>query len=448
MPDNPSDIKMVIALVFEMTFLILMKFCFVSIKNSYIPSYILICFASRDFQEKSSSMTSNISKPSDQTITRVPLLDLKRQYLTIKSEIAAGLNDVNESGMFILGPEVRKLEERIAEYSKTGYGIGCASGSDALLLALRALGIKSGDEVIVPSFTFFATVSCVTRLGATPVFADIDPVSFNLDPIEVEKKITDRTKAIIPVHLFGQMADMDAIQAMTVKHSSPARQRIAIVEDSAQAIGAELHGIRTGQWGTMACLSFYPTKNLGGAGDGGMVLTNDPEIAHQVQLLRGHGMEPRYYHKVVGVNSRLDSYQAAVLNVKLPHLDTWTQMRQKNAALYKTLFQNAGLDSMVTIPAECPDRRHVWNQYVIRIHHGKRNELRGYLTEHNVGTDIYYPLGLHQQECFQYLGYKPEDLPETLKASQEVLALPIFPELRPEEQDFVVESIKNFLSKI
>ncbi len=307
-----------------------------------------------------------------------------------------------------------------------------------------ALNVGKGDEVIVPSFTFFATASCVPRVGATPIFADIDPVSFNLDPQKVAEKITEKTKAIIVVHLFGQAADMTAFQALVNDVEAKTGRKIYVIEDSCQAIGAELDGVSVGNWGDASCLSFYPTKNLGGAGDGGMVVCNDQTVADRVRLLRGHGMAPRYYHKEIGINSRLDSYQAAILNVKLPYLDQWTEMREQNAARYEKLFAEAGLSDVVVTPKTTENRRHVWNQYVIRVLGGKRDELRAYLAEFKIGTDIYYPLGLHQQECFAYLGYKPEDLPETLKAANEVLALPIYPELTAEEQIFLVEKVKTF----
>lgn len=383
-------------------------------------------------------------KSVDHTEQPVPMLDLSRQYRSLQKELDRSVTAVNESGQFVLGPEVRRLEEQMATYCKTAYGVGCASGSDALLLALMARGVGPGDEVIVPSFTFFATAGCVPRLGATPVFVDIDPVTFNLDPVDVEAKISSRTKAIIPVHLFGQMADMPALIALTKESNAPQRKEIMLIEDAAQAIGAELNSVRTGNWGEITCLSFYPTKNLGGAGDGGMIVTNDPNLEKEIRLLRGHGMEPRYYHKVVGINSRLDSYQAAVLNVKLPHLDDWTQKRQTNAANYHRLFNEAGLAETVGIPQELPNMRHVWNQYVVRIPQGRRDSLRTYLTERKIGTDIYYPMGLHQQECFRCLGYAPEDLPETFRAGNEVLALPLYPELRPDEQVTVVNAIRSF----
>jgi len=371
-------------------------------------------------------------------IQQVPLLDLKRQYEQIRDEMNNALKRVNDSGQFVLGPEVTALENNLAAYSQVKHAVGCASGSDALLLALMALDIQPGDDVIVPSFTFFATVSAVTRLGANPVFADIDPVSYNISPDHVRHLINDRTRAIIPVHLFGQMVEMKEL------HEIIYGKEIALVEDSAQAVGAELDGRRTGGWGDMCALSFYPTKNLGGAGDGGMVLTNNPDFAKKLKLLRGHGMEPRYYHKIVGINSRLDSYQAAVLNVKLPYLDQWTTMRAQNAERYAGLFADAKIDEFIEIPKKLPHRRHVWNQYMVRVKNNMRDTLRASLTDSKIGTDIYYPLGLHEQECFEYLGYRPKDLPETYKASREILALPIFPELTGQEQEHVVQNIKTF----
>lgn len=380
-------------------------------------------------------------------ITAVPMLDLKRQFRVIGEQMNDILRCVNESGQFVLGPEVKKLEESVAKYSKTNFAVGCASGSDALLLALMAAKVGKDDEVIVPSFTFFATASCVPRVGATPVFADIDPVSYNLDPKKVAEKITEKTRAIIVVHLFGQAADMYAFKEIVEEAEKKYGKKIYIIEDSCQAIGAELDGVSVGNWGDASCLSFYPTKNLGGAGDGGMIVCNDSTVADRVRLLRGHGMAPRYYHKEIGINSRLDSYQAAILNIKLPYLDQWTEDRTKNAKRYEELFVKEGLAQVVVTPKTTTNRRHVWNQYVIRVLNGKRDELRAYLADQKIGTDIYYPLGLHQQECFAYLGYSPEDLPETLKAANEVLALPIYPELTAEEQEYLVEKVKEFFNK-
>jgi len=371
----------------------------------------------------------------------VPLLDLRRQHAPLAAEIAAALERVCESGWFVLGPDVKQLEKNLAEYCQAEHAVGCASGSDALLLALMACEVGPGDEVILPSFTFFATASAVTRLGARPVFADIEPASFNLDPAAVESLVTPATKAILPVHLFGQCAEMDAI--CRIARTADA----VVVEDVAQALGAELDGRRAGSLGEVGCFSFYPTKNLGGAGDGGMLTTTSPELADRLELLRGHGMRPRYYHEVVGVNSRLDSFQAAVLNVKMPHLDRWTAMRGANADRYAELFAEAGLDGVLGLPCSGPRRRHVWNQYVIRVPDGRRDALRKFLAEVKIGSEIYYPLGLHQQVCFRGLGYRPGDLPETDRAAAEVLALPIFPELTAGEQKTVVDRIAAFFRK-
>lgn len=371
----------------------------------------------------------------------VPLLDLHRQYEPLKEEIAAALARVCESGAFILGPDVKLLEQNVAAYSQAKHAVACASGSDALLLALMAFDIQAGDEVILPSFTFFATASAVTRLGAKPVFADIDPVTFNIDPAHVAKLVSPATKAILPVHLFGQAVDMDAILRIGQKAGVP------VIEDAAQAIGAEFDGRRAGAMGDIGCFSFYPTKNLGAAGDGGMLTAQRDDLAARLRLLRLHGMEPRYYHKVVGINSRLDSFQAVILNIKLAHLDRWTAMRQANAQRYTELFAEAGLDRILTLPTAVPRRRHVWNQYVVRIPDGKRDELRKFLSEAKIGNEVYYPMGLHVQECFRYLGYQDADLPETARAAQEVVALPIFPELTADEQERVVNRINEFFGK-
>lgn len=371
----------------------------------------------------------------------VPLLDLHRQYVPLKEEIAAALGRVCDSGAFILGPDVKLLEQNVAAYSQTKHAVACASGSDALLLALMALDIEPGDEVILPSFTFFATASAVTRLGARPVFADIDPVTFNVDPAAVARLANSATKAILPVHLFGQAAEMDALLRIAQTAGVP------VVEDVAQAIGAEFDGRRAGSMGDIGCFSFYPTKNLGGAGDGGMLTAQRDDLTSRLRLLRTHGMEPRYYHKVVGINSRLDSFQAVILNIKLAHLDRWTAMRQANAQRYAELFIEAGLDRVLTLPACAPRRRHVWNQYVVRVPDGKRDQLRQFLAEVKIGSEVYYPMGLHVQECFRYLGYADEDLPETSRAAREVLALPIFPELTAEEQRRVVDRIAVYFGK-
>jgi dTDP-4-amino-4,6-dideoxygalactose transaminase len=374
----------------------------------------------------------------DQASRGVPLLDLNRQHAPLKEQIAVALGRVWDTGAFVLGPEVKQLEANVAQYCRVRHAIGCASGSDALLLALMALDVGPGDEVILPSFTFFATASAVTRLGARPVFADIDPGTFNMAPDAVERLLRPATKAILPVHLFGQCAAMDALGTLAESVGA------AVIEDSAQAIGAEFDGRRAGSIGQIGCFSFYPTKNLGGAGDGGMLTTNSDELAQKLRLSRVHGMEPRYYHKMVGINSRLDSFQAAVLNVKFPHLDDWTAKRQANAQRYGELFAAAGLDRILGLPEHAPRGRHVWNQYVVRVPGGQRDRLRASLTEAKIGTEIYYPLGLHAQECFRDLGYAPGDLPETDRAVDEVIALPIFPELTAEEQQFVVERAAAF----
>jgi dTDP-4-amino-4,6-dideoxygalactose transaminase len=368
----------------------------------------------------------------------VPLLDLARQNGPLRQELWAALERVCDSGRFILGPDCEELEQRLATYCHAAEGIACASGSDALLLALMSLEIGPGDEVLLPSFTFFATASAVTRLGARPVFVDIDPATYNMCPTHLERLITPAAKAVIPVHLFGQCADMQAIGQIAQGHG------LAVVEDAAQAIGAEFQGHRAGSLGHIGCISFYPTKNLGGFGDGGMLTTNRPELAASLRLLRAHGMQPRYYHRVIGINSRLDTLQAAVLNVKIPHLDQWSAQRDANALRYRELFTAAGLDQILTLPTAAEGQRHVWNQYVVRVPDGRRDALRKHLTDCRIGTEIYYPLALHQQECFRELGYLPGSLPESERAAVETLALPIFPELTAIEQQTVVRSIGQF----
>jgi len=385
-------------------------------------------------------MTANNQSVSNNS-PGVPILDLGRHEVALREQIVAELARVCQSGRFVLGPDVTELEKGIAKYCGVEHAVGCASGSDALLLALMALGVGPADEVIVPSFTFFATASAVTRLGAKPVFADIRPDTFNLDPADVDRKLSPATRAILPVHLFGQCAEMTALQSIADEWDLP------IIEDAAQAIGAEFEGRRTGSMGQIGCFSFYPTKNLGGAGDGGMLTTRSADLADRLRLLRGHGMEPRYYHSVIGINSRLDSFQAAVLNCKLPHLDQWTCERQMIANRYAECFLAEGLDQKVILPQAARGNRHVWNQYVVRVPDGRRDALRGYLTETRIGSEIYYPLGLHEQECFRYLDYAPTDLPQTYRASREVLALPIFPGLTVAEQERVVARIGEFLNR-
>jgi len=368
---------------------------------------------------------------------KVPLLDLKEQNDLLRPEIEAALGRVLDTNGFILGSEVAALEKELADYCGTKHAIGCASGTDALLLALMAFDIKDGDEVITTPYSFFATVSSITRLGAKPVFVDIDPKTYNLDVSQIEAKITERTKAIQPVHLYGQCADMTELRKIAEKYNVP------LVEDAAQAIGAEENGIRAGAMSEIGCFSFYPSKNLGGMGDGGFMTTNDDELAHKLNALRVHGSFERYYHKWVGLNSRLDGFQGAVLRVKLPHLDSWSDARKANADHYRKLFTDTGLTENVTLPFERENVRHIYNQFVIRVPE-KRDELKQFLAENEIGTDIYYPVSLHLQECFDYLGLKSGDFPESEKASRETLALPIFPELKKEQQEFVVEKIAAF----
>lgn len=368
----------------------------------------------------------------------VPLLDVGRGYPALRDQIAAAIERVCQSGRFVFGPDCEQLEQSLAAYCQVPHAVGCASGSDALLLALIASGVGPGDEVLMPSYTFFATASAAWRLAARPVFVDIEPASFNLDASLIEALITPKTRAIIPVHLFGQCADMTATNEIARRHG------LHVIEDAAQAIGAELAGRRAGSFGQIGCFSFYPTKNLGGFGDGGMLTTADAELADRLRRLRAHGMHPRYYHDVVGVNSRLDTLQAAVLNVKLPYLDAWTAGRQANAQRYGELFAARSLDRVLALPAAASDRRHVWNQYVVRVPDGRRDALRAHLTERRIGTEIYYPVPLHLQRCFSDLGYGPGSLPESERAADETLALPIFPELTRDEQRTVVDAIAAF----
>ncbi len=366
---------------------------------------------------------------------KVPLLDLVAQHQTIRDEVMAAVERVFDTQQFIMGAGVADFERDAAAYCQTKHAIGCASGSDALLLALMALNVGAGDDVITTSFTFFATASAITRLGAHPVFVDITPEDFNLNVELLERAITSRTKAIMPVHLFGQCARMDVILEVARKHNLP------VVEDAAQAIGSEFQGRRAGTMGDIGCFSFFPSKNLGGAGDGGLMTTNNDELAAKLSILRVHGMEPKYYHQVVGINSRLDALQAAVLRVKLKHLDSWTEGRQANAARYAELFQAAGIEE-ITLPKIHEDCRHIFNQYTIRC--SRRDELKAHLQQAGIGTEVYYPVPLHQQQCFQFLGYGAGDLPETERAALECLSLPIYPELAAEQQQYVVEQIAEF----
>lgn len=386
----------------------------------------------------------------------VPLLDLKAQYAAIRDEIRVAIDRVADAQMFILGPEVEALEREIAAYSGCAYGIGVSSGTDALLVALMAIDIQPGDEVITTPYTFFATAGSIARLGAVPVFVDIDPLTFNIDPTTIEARITPRTRVIMPVHLYGQMADMDPIMEIAQRHN------LIVIEDAAQAIGSEYKGRRAGSIGHMGCFSFFPSKNLGGFGDGGMVTTNDAALAERVRLLRGHGAQPKYYHKLIGGNFRLDALQAAVLRVKLKYLDDWTAGRQRNAAIYRRLFSEAGLVTdppdcltdgcrarstgacalplgKVVLPVEAPERRHIYNQFVIRV--AQREKVMATLKARKIGHEIYYPVPLHLQECFAYLGHRPGDLPVSECAAAETLALPIYPELTDEMLEAVVDAV-------
>ncbi len=381
-----------------------------------------------------SSSGTNGKSPSQP----VPLLDVKRQYEPLREKMLAAITRVCDSGRYILGPDCDELEHSIAQFTGARHAIACASGSDALLLALMALDVGRGDEVICPSYTFFATASAVWRLGAKPVFVDIEPGTFNIDPAKIEPLIWQRTKAIIPVHLFGQCAAMDEIGSVAAKHNLP------IIEDACQSIGASYAGRGAGTLGDIGCFSFYPTKNLGGMGDGGVLTTDRDDLAAKLRLLRVHGMEPRYYHQVVGINSRLDSIQAAVLNVKMPYLDSWTRQRQNNAQRYHDLFAEYGLNKILTLPQTIRAASHVWNQYVIRVPDGKRDALRKHLAARQIGSEIYYPVPLHEQQCFAALGYKLGSLPETERAARETIALPIFPELAGPEQQTVVSAIAEF----
>jgi dTDP-4-amino-4,6-dideoxygalactose transaminase len=383
---------------------------------------------------------------------QVPLLDLRAQYAPLKAEIESALREVCDSQQFVLGPRVKELEARVAEYSSAQFGIGVSSGTDALLLALMALDIGPGDEVITTPYTFFATAGTVARLGARPLFCDIDDDTFNLNPgavaalIEtqcerrgaelVNRNTGGRIKAIIPVHLYGQMADMDALMGVARAHG------LRVIEDAAQAIGSALaDGRRAGSIGDIGCLSFFPTKNLGAFGDAGMCVTNDSALAAKMRILRVHGGEPKYYHSVIGGNFRLDEIQAAVLVVKLRHLDAWTAARQRNAAHYSRLLETAQLGLRVRVPS-VGRGRHIFNQYVIRAE--RRDELRAHLSKHGVGTEIYYPVSLHEQVCFAYLGYRPHDLPSSHRAAAESLALPVYPELTEGQREYVVAQIAGF----
>lgn len=373
--------------------------------------------------------------------TGVPLCDLHSQYQELQPQIQEAVLRVLASGQVILGPEVSALEDEVAQYCGATHGVGCGSGTDALLLALVGAGVGPGDEVILPPFTFFATAGAVCRAGARPVFVDIDPVSYNIDPQRIEPAITSRTRVVLPVHLFGQTAEMEPIHRVAQKHG------LTVIEDAAQSLGSEYRGVRSGSLGGAACLSFYPTKNLGAYGDAGMVVTSDPEWAKKMARLRVHGMEPRYYHRELGWNARLDAIHAAVLRVKLPHLEQWLGMRQSAAQRYDALIGEHHLDGVMQRPTVLPLRRHTFNQYVVRVEAELRDGLVRHLKAERIGCEIYYPVPLHVQECLAHLGYREGDFPNAEAACRTVVALPIFPEITEQQQCRVVQTCAAFLRK-
>ena len=367
------------------------------------------------------------------TMTPVPLLDLKAQYADIRTEVDDAVRRVMESARFIGGPEVAGLEQEVARYSQCAHAVGCASGTDALLLALWALGAGPGDEVVTSAYSFFASAGTISNNGATPVFVDIDPRTYNMDPHKLEEKITPRTKAVVAVSLFGQCCDMAAMKAVCDRHD------LWLIEDAAQSIGSEWEGKRSGSMSDYGCFSFFPSKNLGGAGDGGMIVAQDAELADRVRLLREHGSRPKYHHGIVGTNSRLDALQAAILRVKLGHLDRWSEQRAHNAALYDRLFEG----SRVGRPWHDPRTRHIYNQYVIRV--SDRDGLKASLGERGIGCEVYYPVPLHLQKCFADLGYREGDMPHSEQAANETLALPIYPELTEEQIRTVAAAGREFV---
>jgi dTDP-4-amino-4,6-dideoxygalactose transaminase len=363
---------------------------------------------------------------------QVPLLDLKAQYATIKDEILAAVSEVLESQQCIGGPKVSELEEKIAAISDCKFAVGVSSGTDAILNSLMSLDIGAGDEVITTPFTFFATAGSIARTGAKPVFADIDPKTYNINPVQIEAVITDETRAIMPVHLFGQTADMDPIMEIANKYN------LAVIEDAAQSITSTYKGKKAGSMGTVGCFSFFPSKNLGGIGDGGMIVTNDEELYNRLIIMRNHGSKPKYYHSYIGGNFRLDPIQAAALLVKLPHLEEWSEARRRNAAYYDKKFEG----TVVQTPFISPDCVTIYNQYCVRV--PRRDEVMAHLKKNNIGCEIYYPVPMHLQECFKYLGYKQGDFPESEKTAREIMALPAYPELTDEMKDYVAETILAF----
>ncbi len=372
-------------------------------------------------------------------VNKVPLLNIPATFPQIWNDVEQEMSDVVRSGYFILGPKVAELEKQVAAYCQVPYAVGVSSGTDALLLALMAADIGPGDEVITSTYTFFATAGSIIRTGAKPVFVDIDPVTFNMDIEQTKAAITPKTKAIMPVHLYGQCVDMTPLQDLAKQHN------LSIIEDACQAIGSEFKGQRAGGLGDFGCFSFFPTKNLGGFGDAGMVTTRSMELYEKMKVLRVHGMEPKYYHKMVGGNFRIDALQSAVILAKLPHLEGWVDDRRTNAQRYHELFQKAGLAGQLTLPKEI-FQRHVYNQYIVRVNDGKRDALREYLNGQNVACEIYYPVPLHLQECFKDLGHQQGDFPEAEKAAAETLALPVANEVTAEQQEYAVEKAKSFFS--
>lgn len=368
----------------------------------------------------------------------VPMLDVNRQNAPLLEEIDAALAEVTRTGAFINGPACREFEEAFAAYVGVDHAVGCASGSDALLLPLMAAGIGPGDEVLLPSFTFFATAGAVWRVGAKPVFVDILPDSFNIDPADAARKVTSATKAIIPVHLFGQAADMQSLKELADTHG------LMVLEDAAQAIGATAGGVQVGALGEYGAFSFYPTKNLGGFGDGGIITTDDADRAEVLRRLRNHGQHPRYYHHLVGCNSRLDAMQAAVLNVKLPHVTSWSESRAAHASRYASQFAERNVTDMLQLPSVASGVSSVWNQYTVRVKNGGRDDLQKALGDVGIGSAIYYPVPLHQQGCFSTLGHAEGDLSHTEQAAAEVLSLPMFPEMTAAEQDRVIDAVTDF----